>query len=813
MLIINGALAVFNGLLFATGKFWCECVRGGTCCGGECRCDEGVCCDEVWHTDEDPDEPCPEGEVFFQWCVREEGEEDGDYEHCGCLPETIFDPREQDDVNTADVVAEFCCCGPVPVLPFDQDGNPIGCLQRCCTNGNCTNSLPGDCLGEVLSGCCQDLGCRKSCCTEDTRGRVLCDTVDEFLCTGVVDTEPCETSCKGTCCVSSTVNSDTGEPTGEPVTQAECEALGGCWQGVGTLACETLLDGGCRAPFDEDCCESVVSSAELLTFTGPGKRRCPELTCDVRVTVQVTTGSPVYIHGGLFGAPYEACTDEVTFTVCNDQFHVTPAPCSGNLQGLDIKTCWGDANATVTGELLRFRCCQDITHLIGNCDCDCVTTVLYEDEGCTSNAFFVMRGDATIDSSGTGPLVLTGNITHENDCERTLTLRGSNAGNNWLSGAITDGSGTSVGKADSGSWRLSAPSTYSGKLRVLSGTLVVDANVGTAGASPFGTATATSGLPEIGEDGSATLFVEGGRTISRGFSVVGGSGVVTIGMVGSGTATFDGSFSVRLARGVTLQAVSGGTVRFANAWQDIGGGGSPAVAFTIGSPDNAGTVELASFLPDAITAVDVRHGTLRLDYDDPPVGTIGFATPVTLGPAVVTLDLAGYTQSLASLTFEGSGSTVAGPGTLRTYNNGSTAEIDVSGTGHTISADVELADPTEIQGALTISGIVSGSGSLTKGGSGTLTLEGDITYTGQTSIAGGTLVAEKEFAGSADISLVTFTPTTLVVAFTMNPTSGATYKLLGGSTLQTYGAGAVTLTEAGGATGTYDSSTSTLTID
>ena len=38
MLVINGALAVLNGLLVATGKIWCECVLGGTCCGGESRC-------------------------------------------------------------------------------------------------------------------------------------------------------------------------------------------------------------------------------------------------------------------------------------------------------------------------------------------------------------------------------------------------------------------------------------------------------------------------------------------------------------------------------------------------------------------------------------------------------------------------------------------------------------------------------------------------------------------------------------------------------------------------------------------------------
>jgi autotransporter-associated beta strand protein len=222
-------------------------------------------------------------------------------------------------------------------------------------------------------------------------------------------------------------------------------------------------------------------------------------------------------------------------------------------------------------------------------------------------------------------------------------------------------------------------------------------------------------------------------------------------------------------------------------------------------------VVLASDLPDSITSVYVVEGTARLQGSE----RIGFATLVTLGSAGVSgrLDLVGNQLSLASLSFIGTGSEVVGTGTLRTYNNGSVAEIDVSGAGHTISAKVALIDPTDVTvasaGALTISGIVSGTAPLTVNG--TLTLSGDITYTGQTSITGGTLIVQKEFAGSADISLVTFTPTTLEVAFTTTPASAATYQLLGGSTLQTYAT--VTLTGAGGATGTYNSATSTLTID
>ena len=75
----------------------------------------------------------------------------------------------------------------------------------------------------------------------------------------------------------------------------------------------------------------------------------------------------------------------------------------------------------------------------------------------------------------------------------------------------------------------------------------------------------------------------------------------------------------------------------------------------------------------------------------------------------------------------------------------------------------------------------------------------------------GTLTVEQIHDGSPDVSQAVFTSTTLAVTFTTTPVSAATYVLLGGATTNSY-TGQVTLTGAGGATGTYNSATSTLTI-
>jgi len=102
------------------------------------------------------------------------------------------------------------------------------------------------------------------------------------------------------------------------------------------------------------------------------------------------------------------------------------------------------------------------------------------------------------------------------------------------------------------------------------------------------------------------------------------------------------------------------------------------------------------------------------------------------------------------------------------------------------------------------------NGGLTKVGAGTLDIGSlNHSFNGTTTISAGTLTVTKTVGGVA--ATATFTSTALTVNFAgVTPTTGAQYKFLPGSTANT--GLTISLTNAGGKTGTYNYSTSTLTI-
>jgi autotransporter-associated beta strand protein len=307
-------------------------------------------------------------------------------------------------------------------------------------------------------------------------------------------------------------------------------------------------------------------------------------------------------------------------------------------------------------------------------------------------------GGGILDASGSGTVSFTGGVTGV--AGTTLTLTGSSTGNNYIT-AIT---GSNVTKTGPGTW-VFGTNSFTGQLTVEQGTIVAAIN------APGGTGTSSAlgkengPIPVVGlanASGTAALLAANGVTIARVIEVAAlGSGdqEVVLGGSGVGTATFDGGSAFRLGRGVTLAADPGGNVRFLTPtanWQQQDGSADPAVAVTIGTPTATGTVTLETTLPNSLTAVTVRQGTLRL----------------------------------------GNGTTVGalGPTSVLTGSAGATLAFDRSDT---ISSGVHFASA------------IGGAMNVRQQGSGTVVLAGVNTYTGATDVIAGTLEVDGVLGNTA----------------------------------------------------------------
>lgn len=745
-------------------------------------------------------EECPEGDVYARY---------GEYgQCCGCINEQVFDPRAGEHepgypppgayVPTTSVIEYLCCdrCpGPLH-LPFDTYGNNIGCLGTCCADENCSRLLQSQCAsgvhpthpnatyyswtpGDTLNGklCCQDNPCAVPCCiggdlvevatfaiagevlegewtltfgattftftaaegatAEDVASGLAAAVVAPFSATATGAT----LDVTGLLAGAGTITPPGGEP--QPPTSSEtklmssgaCSALGGTPTPSG--------DCGCKA--GETCCETATSSGALLTFNKPAA-----FSGTVRVTVTGTTTGPILVYDTPFGetaTPSKRCPFTHTFLLCQGTFNISPLPCGGTFHRVDVEVCYTEEMTST--ETFNFKGCNGPIAL-GACPTECATTLLYTGAGLTSSAAISLYRDSTIEANGSGPLVLTGNITPVASCVETLTLTGTSTALNEISGVISAGgmnNKPSVKKTGVGTWRLTGRNTYAGTLYVLNGTAIVG-TVNSTGGSPFGACVNVSCLPRVGDpdatSGTAALLTIG--TVNRGFFVAsGGAQVVVLGGYGAGVSRFEAGTPVRLGRDVTLQASNGGAVEFANDWLDLSDNVDAATfGFVIGSVGNAGTVVLENFLPSPAAKVDVRYGTLRLVYEDAFGGTIWNTTPVTVGDTgtSVTVEINGIDQPLSDLTLQGSGSDITGPsgGVLRLVDS---PAVTVTGTGHEISAAVALDDDATLDGtgSLLVSGVVSGDHGVTMDGSGTVTLSGANAYTGATTINSGTMKA------------------------------------------------------------------------
>lgn len=173
----------------------------------------------------------------------------------------------------------------------------------------------------------------------------------------------------------------------------------------------------------------------------------------------------------------------------------------------------------------------------------------------------INAGGAVIQNDGVGTMTFSNDVFNTSDTSitatsaaRTLTLQGTNAGNNQISGVISNnvGSGAVVGtvslaKAGAGMWTLAGANTFTGNVSLSAGTLNLN-NAGSGGTSSAigtGTLTVTGGGIDNTSGGAITLSTNNPVAFNGSFAYGAtedlnlGSGVVSIGGA-SRTLTFNG---------------------------------------------------------------------------------------------------------------------------------------------------------------------------------------------------------------------------------------------------------------------------------
>jgi autotransporter-associated beta strand protein len=186
-------------------------------------------------------------------------------------------------------------------------------------------------------------------------------------------------------------------------------------------------------------------------------------------------------------------------------------------------------------------------------------------------------GGAVILSNGTGPVTIAGAISATGAGSKTLTLGGTNTGNNLITSAIPDNSGTnktSVLKFGSGTWALLGANTYTGSTTITEGIFALadtfsgssvnvlpDANDITFDVSLF-TNSAGGTFAYVGDGANASTETVGALVAVAGAGTVaaisgsGGSAALTFSSLGTITAGAGINFVTDAGSSITLTGAS-----------------------------------------------------------------------------------------------------------------------------------------------------------------------------------------------------------------------------------------------------------------
>ena len=284
-------------------------------------------------------------------------------------------------------------------------------------------------------------------------------------------------------------------------------------------------------------------------------------------------------------------------------------------------------------------------------------------------------GSSTIqNNSATGALTFsnaTFNAASAATVARSLTLRGTNTGNNLISGNITDNTGTnaavSLVKNDAGTWNLTGENTFSGGVQIWNGVLEIDGN---------------------GSLGAQTVMTRIGRLSTSG----------TLRHTGASNTTVTGQVQVGFGGGGTgngtIESSGLGTLSFNNATFNVAEGGAATNrTLTLGG-DNTGDNTISGAIVNNNNASArialIKAGTGKWILDG--ANTYSNATTVSNG----TLIINGSIASGSAVTVD-SGATLGGTGSAGSVTVNGTFAPGAPATNGTFTVTIALSVPGTAQ--------------------------------------------------------------------------------------------------------------------
>ncbi len=360
----------------------------------------------------------------------------------------------------------------------------------------------------------------------------------------------------------------------------------------------------------------------------------------------------------------------------------------------------------------------------------------------------------TIDSSGSGGLIIDGPLSVTANGAKILLLRGVNTDVNEIKSVIPNsGSGaTTIQKADSGNWILSGANTYTGGTNLAGGgfgigsstalgTGLVNVTGNVALFAPYGDVSLTNNLQVA--NGATALF---SGNYSQAFATLNtsiinntaGNGIITNNIVSGKTLTIGGTvgggsvFNLQETTNSRVVTFAGSGTTIVNAVLQNGGTVGPTITGAITINAAGGTVVLNG--TNTYTGnTTLTQGTLRLGNSNIIPDGAGFGN-FTINPAAsqtATFDLNGKNETVNAFT---AANNTAGSFSIIDNTSASAASLTVGANDGAFSFGAA-------NGSYQIKNTGGGALSLTKTGTGTgtITNTATLTYTGGTTVNTGTL--------------------------------------------------------------------------